>query len=86
LSLHSQPGSAELAPYERLLGDALEGDASLFAREDAVEAAWAVVDPVLGATTPLHRYQPGTWGPEQARDLVASHGGWHDPDLSKARM
>jgi glucose-6-phosphate 1-dehydrogenase len=85
LSLHSQSGSSELAPYERLLGDALEGDASLFAREDAVEAAWAVVDPVLGGATPLHRYQPGTWGPEQARDLVASHDGWHDPDRPEAR-
>lgn len=84
LSLHSQPGSAELASYERLLGDALEGDASLFARQDAVEAAWAVVDPVLGGATQLHRYQPGNWGPEQARDLVASHGGWHDPDRPEA--
>ncbi len=85
LALHSQPGSAELAPYERLLGDALEGDASLFAREDAVEAAWAVVDPVLGRAAPLHAYQPGTWGPEQAQDLVASHDGWRDPNPSRAR-
>lgn len=85
LALHSQPGSAELAPYERLLGDALDGDASLFAREDAVEAAWAVVDPVLGDVTPLHPYQPGTWGPEQARDLAAAHGGWQDPDPPKAQ-
>jgi glucose-6-phosphate 1-dehydrogenase len=79
LALHEQRGSAELAPYERLLGDALKGDASLFAREDAVEAAWAVVEPVLGDAVPLRRYQPGTWGPEQARDLVAGQGGWHDP-------
>jgi glucose-6-phosphate 1-dehydrogenase len=79
LALHSQPSSAELAPYARLLGDALHGDASLFAREDAVEAAWAVVDPVLGDAGPLHRYEPGTWGPEQATALMARHDGWHDP-------
>jgi glucose-6-phosphate 1-dehydrogenase len=79
LALHEQRGSAELAPYERLLEDALKGDASLFAREDAVEAAWAVVEPVLGDAVPLRRYQPGTWGPEQARSLMAGHGGWYDP-------
>ncbi|MBO0776605.1 MAG: glucose-6-phosphate dehydrogenase [Actinobacteria bacterium] len=79
LALHEQPSSAELAPYERLLGDALHGDASLFAREDSVEAAWAVVDPVLGDASPVHPYQPGTWGPEPARDLMARHGGWHQP-------
>jgi glucose-6-phosphate 1-dehydrogenase len=80
LTLQHQPGSAELAPYERLLDDALRGDASLFAREDAVEAAWAVVNPVLDDAAPLHRYQPGTWGPERAMNLTAGHGGWHDPD------
>jgi glucose-6-phosphate 1-dehydrogenase len=85
LALHEQPGSAELAPYERLLGDALKGDASLFAREDAVEAAWAVVEPVLGDAVPLRRYQPETWGPEQARDLMARHGGWRDPNPGQAR-
>ena len=85
LVLHEQSGSAELAPYERLLGDAFKGDASLFAREDAVEAAWAVVEPVLGDAVSLCRYQPGTWGPEQARDLMAGHGGWRDPDPGQAR-
>ncbi len=85
LALHEQPGSAELAPYERLLGDALNDDASLFAREDAVEAAWTVVEPVLGDAVPLRRYQPGTWGPQQARDLMAGHGGWHDPKPGQAR-
>jgi glucose-6-phosphate 1-dehydrogenase len=85
LALPEQPGSAELAPYERLLGDALEGDASLFAREDAVEAAWAVVEPVLGDAVPLRRYRPGAWGPERARDLMAGHGGWHDPNPLQAR-
>jgi glucose-6-phosphate 1-dehydrogenase len=84
LSVHEQPGSAELAPYERLLGDALAGDASLFARQDSVEAAWAVVDRVLDDATPLHRYQPGTWGPAEAAALMAHHGGWHDPAGPKA--
>ncbi|MFE7214102.1 glucose-6-phosphate dehydrogenase [Streptomyces sp. NPDC001698] len=84
LALHEQPGPAELAPYDRLLGDAFDGDASLFAREDAVEAAWTVVDGVLGDATPLHRYEPGTWGPEQAADLTARHGGWHDPRSAEA--
>jgi glucose-6-phosphate 1-dehydrogenase len=79
LTLHEQQGGAELAPYERLLGDALRGDASLFAREDAVEAAWAVVNGVLDDATPLHVYQPGTWGPGEARQLTAHAGGWHDP-------
>jgi glucose-6-phosphate 1-dehydrogenase len=79
LALQEQPGPADLAPYERLLGDALSGDASLFAREDGVEAAWAVVDPVLGDATALHRYEAGTWGPQQARDLMAGHRGWRDP-------
>jgi len=84
LALHEQPGPAELAPYERLLGGAMDGDASLFAREDSVEAAWAAVDGVLGDATPLHRYQPGTWGPEQAAGLMARHGGWHDPRPAEA--
>lgn len=83
LALQEQPGSAELAPYERLLGEALTGDASLFARQDSVEAAWAVVDPILDdATAPL-RYKAGTWGPDQARDLIAGHGGWHDPGQAR---
>ncbi|MFE7974404.1 glucose-6-phosphate dehydrogenase [Streptomyces shenzhenensis] len=84
LALHEQPGPAELAPYDRLLGQAIDGDASLFAREDAVEAAWAVVDAVLDDATPLHHYQPGTWGPEQAAGLTAHHGGWHDPRPAEA--
>ncbi len=79
LALHEQPGEAEMAPYERLLGDAMRGDASLFAREDAVEAAWEVVDGVLDGTTPLHSYQPGAWGPREAEDLVLDRAGWHDP-------
>lgn len=69
----------EMAPYERLLGDALRGDAMLFSREDAVEAAWRVVDPVLGSATPLYEYDPGTWGPAEANGLITGDGGWHNP-------
>jgi glucose-6-phosphate 1-dehydrogenase len=66
-------------PYERLLGDAMHGETELFAREDAVEAEWRVVDPVLGEdATPLYQYDPGSWGPEEANRLLAD-GGWSDP-------
>ncbi len=69
----------EMSPYERLLGDAMRGDPSLFVREDAVEAAWAVVDPVLDGATPLYEYDPQTWGPVEAERIIAGDGGWHDP-------
>ena len=75
--LDSQPD--EEAPYERLLGDAMAGDGALFTREDAVEAAWAVVDPVLATHHRAHPYKPGTWGPEQADVLIAPGRGWHNP-------
>jgi glucose-6-phosphate 1-dehydrogenase len=66
----------EQTPYERLLSDAMAGDGALFTREDAVEAAWAVVDPVLVAPPPLHTYKPGSWGPKQADTLIAAHSSW----------
>lgn len=69
----------EETPYERLLGDAMAGDGALFTREDAVEAAWAVVDPVLDAHHKVHLYPQGSWGPEQADALIAASGGWHNP-------
>jgi glucose-6-phosphate 1-dehydrogenase len=69
----------ELDPYERLLGDAVRGDALLFVRQDAVEAAWAIVEPILGGVTPVHEYEPGTWGPAEAEGLAADVGGWHNP-------
>ena len=72
-----QPG-AEM-PYERLLGDAMAGNGALFTREDAVEAAWAVVDPVLERHHAAHRYKPGSWGPKQADALIAADGYWHNP-------
>jgi glucose-6-phosphate 1-dehydrogenase len=70
----------EMTPYERLLGDAVRGDPTLFAREDAVEAQWRIVDPVLGDATPLHEYAPGSWGPPEADRLIAADGGWLDPE------
>jgi glucose-6-phosphate 1-dehydrogenase len=65
--------------YERLLGEAMAGDATDFAREDYVEAAWRVVEPVLGDATPVHEYDPGTWGPPDAGAALTPPGGWHDP-------
>ncbi len=75
--LDTQPN--EEAPYERLLGDAMAGDGALFTREDAVEAAWAVVDPVLATHHRAYPYKPGTWGPKQADTLIAPDGRWHNP-------
>jgi glucose-6-phosphate 1-dehydrogenase len=79
LSLLHRPTFDEMSAYERLLGDAMVGDATLFARQDAVEAAWAVVDPVLGDATPVHAYQAGTWGPAEAERLTVDVGGWAQP-------
>ena len=77
LARHHHPD--EMPPYERLLGDAMRGDPTLFAREDSVEAAWEVVEPILGDATPLHPYEPGTWGPAEADRLIADGGAWHAP-------
>jgi glucose-6-phosphate 1-dehydrogenase len=73
------PTADDMEPYERLLGDAMDGDAMLFAREDAIEAAWNVVDPILETGTPVIEYEPGTWGPAEADRLAADIGGWHNP-------
>jgi glucose-6-phosphate 1-dehydrogenase len=73
------PRGDEMDAYERLLGDAMRGDPMLFSREDAVEAAWRVVDPILGDATPVHEYEPGSWGPKEADRLTAEVGGWHNP-------
>ncbi len=75
-----QNAAEDMLPYERLLGDAMDGDATLFARLDSVEAQWRIVDPVLGDTTSTRTYAPGSWGPKQAEVLVARSGGWHDPE------
>jgi glucose-6-phosphate 1-dehydrogenase len=79
LKMVHQTDTEEMEAYERLLGDAMAGDATLFARQDSVEAAWTIVDPILGGTTPVHEYEPGTWGPADAAQLTADVGGWHAP-------
>ena len=73
-----QPGADERAAYERVLNDALVGDAALFARMDYIEEAWRIVDPVLKMTTAVCEYEPGTWGPTDAED-IAPPGGWANP-------
>lgn len=77
------PQADEMGAYERLLAEAMKGDASLFAREDCVEDEWRIVEPVLGPSTPLHPYKPNTWGPIQADRLVAD--GWHEPVAADER-
>ncbi len=69
----------EKSPYERLLGDAIRGDTSLFTQDDSVEAAWRVVDPVLRDPQPVVEYEPGSWGPQAAHAIVDGEGTWHDP-------
>ena len=79
LETNEQGQDGRLGPYERLLGDAMAGDATLFARQDVVEAAWAIVDPVIHGPSPMFEYEPGSWGPPQADRLVADVGGWNTP-------
>lgn len=75
-----QDAAADADPYDRLLSDAIQGDASLFARQDVVEAAWSIVDPLIGGESPQPiEYEPGSWGPQQADALVAGIGGWNTP-------
>jgi glucose-6-phosphate 1-dehydrogenase len=68
-----------MGPYERLLTDALRGDSTLFAREDSVEEAWRIVDPVIKQGTPLYEYNPGTWGPVEMEKKLVPAGGWQEP-------
>jgi glucose-6-phosphate 1-dehydrogenase len=81
--VEDQPG--EESPYERLLSDAMVGDGALFTREDAVEAAWAVVDPVLKTHHRARPYKRRSWGPKEADTLIASDGGWRNPKLKEVR-
>ena len=80
LSAVRQDAASDTDPYQRLLGDAMRGDASLFARQDVVEAAWAIVEPLIAnpASAPIE-YTPGSWGPSEAGRLVADVGGWNTP-------
>jgi glucose-6-phosphate 1-dehydrogenase len=73
------PGAEEMDAYERVLGDAMAGDATLFAREDYVEEAWRIVDPVLKVGTPIYEYEPGSWGPKELDQIVQPPGGWQNP-------
>ncbi len=82
--LEEEPG--EEAPYERLLGDAMAGDGALFTREDAVEAAWEVVDPVLKKHPRALPYKRGSWGPKQADALIAADTSWHNPLLKQEKI
>jgi glucose-6-phosphate 1-dehydrogenase len=78
------PAANEMDAYERVLRDAMSGDRTLFAREDYVEEAWRIVDPVLRADIPVHEYEPGTWGPAPESPSIVPAGGWHDPVLTEA--
>jgi glucose-6-phosphate 1-dehydrogenase len=72
-------GAEEMDAYERLIGDAMKGDLSLFSREDSAEAQWRVVDSILNSGTPVYDYEPLTWGPRQSADIASSVGPWHNP-------
>ncbi len=78
LAFCERPGS-DMRPYDRLIGAALDGDRWLFARQDTVEAAWRIVDPVLGDVVPVHPYPRGSWGPKEADRLLLGRDAWHDP-------
>ena len=79
LMLSHYPQGTEMGAYERLLGDAIKGDATLFAREDSVETAWRIVDPILGDKVPVEPYEPGSWGPKSAESSLVPPGGWYEP-------
>ena len=76
------PAASEMDAYERVLGDAMAGDATLFAREDYVEEAWRIVDPLMKAKTPVHEYKPNTWGPAEVDKNIAPPGGWQNPTVA----
>ncbi len=71
------PRAEDVDAYERVLGEAMAGDGTLFAREDYVEEAWRIVDPVLKAGTPVFEFEPHTWGPNEA-ERITPPGGWHN--------
>ena len=77
------PGSQEMDAYERVLGDAMAGDATIFAREDYVEEAWRIVDPILKSGLPIYPYEKGGWGPGEVERSVSPPGGWHNPAASE---
>jgi glucose-6-phosphate 1-dehydrogenase len=76
------PHAEEMDAYERVLTDAMAGDATLFARQDYVEEAWRIVDPVLKEGTPVYEYEPGSWGPDEVARRVTPPGGWQNPKMT----
>ena len=78
-STHPAPG--EMEAYERILGDAMTGDPTFFAREDYVEEAWRIVDPVLKKATPVYEYEADSWGPREVDENVTPSGGWQNPTV-----
>ncbi len=82
LTASTRAGADAAGAYERLLTDAMAGDRSLFARQDYVEEAWRIVDPVLSMDTPVHPYEPGTWGPKEADRSIVPPGGWQNPTMA----
>jgi glucose-6-phosphate 1-dehydrogenase len=81
-SRHPRP--EEMEAYERVLTDAMAGDSTLFARQDYVEEAWRIVDPVLKAGTPVYQYEPHTWGPKEVEEFVVPPRGWDNPVAEEA--
>jgi len=77
--ISQQSDPVEMGAYEELLYDAVQGNSGCFARQDYVEEAWRIVDPILGDAAPVYEYEPGTWGLQQASTLIAPDGGWFDP-------
>jgi glucose-6-phosphate 1-dehydrogenase len=77
--LAGAPTREEMSPYERLIGDAMDGDQTLFTRADSVDVAWQIVQPILKSGPPVQPYEPGTWGPEGARRRLSPPHGWSDP-------
>jgi glucose-6-phosphate 1-dehydrogenase len=69
----------EMSPYERLIGDAMDGDETLFTRSDSVDVAWQIVQPILKSTEPVRPYEPGTWGPKEAQATFKPPHGWINP-------
>ena len=77
-------GANDMPPYQRLLGDAMRGVPELFTRQDLVEAQWRVVEPVLGNATPVYPYKPGSWGPDEASQLIGCDGPWLVPQAPES--
>jgi glucose-6-phosphate 1-dehydrogenase len=83
LVISEESDPAEMGAYEELLYDAVQGNSGRFARQDYVEEAWRIVDPILGVAAPVYEYEPGTWGPPQASALIAPDGEWFDPTSAR---